>query len=275
MGRATSADDHEAANSIDRHADALWDAAAHGRPIEPPTAGDPTFDVAAAYAVQERLTARRIAEGGIVRGRKIGLTSTAMQRQLGVDEPDYGVLFADMLLEDGDEIAFDRLLQPRAEAEIAFVLAEDLAGPGATAGDVVRASAGVCAAIEIIDSRIVDWRITLPDTIADNASSGLVVAAGRLVPIADLDLRLLGAALYRNGDLVETGAGAAVLGNPARCVAWLANKLAMFDERLHAGDLILAGALHRAVEIAPGSVLRAEFSQLGAVTTRFSAEEEA
>lgn len=263
------------AESTERHAAALWDAAATRQPIEPLTASDPTFDVAAAYAVQAQLTERRVAEGGIVRGRKVGLTSAAMQRQLGVDEPDYGVLFDDMLVEDGDAIDLGRLLQPRVEGEIAFLLGEDLQGPGVSAGDALRASAGVCASIEVIDSRIADWRIALPDTIADNASSGLVVTAGKLVPLAGLDLRLVGMALYRNGELVETGAGAAVLGNPARCVAWLANKLATFGERLQAGDLVLAGALHRAVEVTPGDVFRAEFSGLGAVTTSFTAEEAA
>ena len=128
------------------------------------------------------------------------------------------------------------------------------------------------ACLEVIDSRIADWRIGLVDTIADNASSGLVVSAGRLIPVSSLDLRLVGMAFYRNGELVDTGAGAAVLGNPARCVAWLANKLSSFGERLLAGELVLAGALHKAVAVAPGDVFRAEFSHLGAVTTRFVAD---
>jgi 2-keto-4-pentenoate hydratase len=175
-----------------------------------------------------------------------------------------------MLVEDGDEIPFDRLIQPRAEAEIGFVLDRDLEGPGLSANDALRAAAGVVACIEVIDSRIADWKIGLVDTVADNASSGLAVSSGRLVPVAGLDLRLVGMAFYRNGELVETGAGAAVLGNPARCVAWLANKLAQFGERLRAGELVLAGALHKSVAVEPGDVFRAELNHLGTVTTRFS-----
>jgi 2-keto-4-pentenoate hydratase len=260
------------APGVEQHADALWHAALHGQPVEPPTSIDPNFGIEEAYAVQAALTERRLAAGARIRGRKVGLTSAAIQAQMGVDEPDYGVLFDDMFVEDSDEIPQGRLLQPRVEGEIAFVLGEDLRGPGVTAPDVLRTAAGVSAAIEIIDSRIADWRIGLADTIADNASSGLLVLAGRLVPVDALDLRLVGLALYRNGELVETGAGAAVLGNPARCVAWLANKLAGYGEHLGAGDVVLAGALHRAVEVAPGDVFRAELSQLGAVNTRFAAD---
>jgi 2-keto-4-pentenoate hydratase len=256
-------------HGVQRHIDSLWDAARLGRPTDPPTSTDPGFGVEEAYAVQAALTERRLAAGARIRGRKVGLTSAAMQAQLGVDEPDYGVLFDDMFVDDGDEIASGRLLQPRVEGEIAFVLGDDLRGPGVTVADVMRSTAGVTASIEVIDSRIADWRISLADTIADNASSGLVVLGGRLVPLQGIDLRLVGLALYRNGDLVETGAGAAVLGNPVRCVAWLANKLAGYDAHLCAGDVVLAGALHRAVEAAPGDFFRAELSRLGAVTTRF------
>jgi 2-keto-4-pentenoate hydratase len=251
--------------------DALSTAAAERRPIEPLTASHPEMTVADAYAVQAAVIARRLAEGRVVRGHKAGLTSAAMQAQLGVDEPDFGVLLDDMLVEDGADISLARLLQPRIEAEIGFVLERDLEGPGVTAYDALGATAGVLSCLEVIDSRIADWRITLQDTIADNASSGLVVSAGRVLPVADLDLRLVGMAFYRNGELVETGSGAAVLGNPARCVAWLANKLSEFGEHLHAGDLVLAGALHKAVAVAPGDVFRAEFNHLGAVSTRFVA----
>jgi 2-keto-4-pentenoate hydratase len=258
------------ASSLEQHADALWQAAASRTPIEPLTASDPSLDSDRAYEVQRLVAERRRARGAGSAGRKIGLTSAAMQRQLGVNEPDYGRIFDEMLVEDGEEIDRSSLLQPRLEGEIAFQLATDLAGPGVRTADVLEATAGVCAAIEVIDSRIADWRITLADTIADNASSGLVVLAGHFVPPRSVDLRLAGMALYRDGELVATGAGAAVLGNPARCVAWLANKLAGFGESLHAGEIVLAGALHGAVDAPPGSSFRAEFSGLGAVTTRFS-----
>ncbi len=255
--------------SVELCVDELWAAAAELRPIEPLSATHPGLTVDDAYAVQSAVVERKLAEGRLIRGRKAGLTSTAMQEALGVDEPDFGVLLDDMFVEDGGEIALDRLLQPRVEAEIGFVLEHDLEGPGVTAYDALRATAGVLACIEVIDSRIADWRIGLIDTIADNASSGLVVSAGHLVPATGIDLRLVGMAFYRNGELVDTGAGAAVLGNPARCVAWLANKLSQFGERLRAGELVLAGALHKAVTVEPGDVFRAEFNHLGAVTTGF------
>ena len=255
---------------VARHADALWAAIRDREPIAPLTASDPELDVEAAYAVQELVSERRLAAGARQRGRKIGLTSAAMQRQLGVEEPDYGRIFDEMLVEDGDTVDLSTLLQPRVEGEIAFVLGDDLVGPGLTANDAIAATAGVCAAIEVIDSRIADWQIALPDTIADNASSGLVVLAGGLAPVESLDLRLTGMTLRRGGELVATGAGAAVLGNPARCVAWLANTLSRFGQQLRAGEIVLAGALHAAVAVAPGDCFRAEFSRLGAVTVRFS-----
>jgi 2-keto-4-pentenoate hydratase len=257
-------------SAVDVCVDRLAAAAADRRPIEPLSATYPELTVEDAYAIQAAGIERQIAAGRLVRGRKAGLTSAAMQAQLGVDEPDFGVLLDDMLVEDGDEIAFDRLIQPRAEAEIGFVLDRDLEGPGVTATEALRATAGVAACIEVIDSRIAEWKIGLVDTVADNASSALAVTSGRLVPVDELDLRLVGMAFYRNGELAETGAGAAVLGNPARCVAWLANKLAQFGERLRAGELILAGALHRSVAVEPGDVFRAELNRLGSVTTRFS-----
>jgi 2-keto-4-pentenoate hydratase len=256
-------------SAVDGCVDALASAAAERRPIEPLTTTHPELTVADAYAIQAAGIERRLAEGRVIRGRKAGLTSAAMQAQLGVDEPDFGTLLDDMLVEDGEEIAFERLIQPRAEAEIGFVLEHDLEGPGVSSSDALRASAGVVACIEVIDSRIEDWRIGLVDTVADNASSALAVTSGRLVPVGGLDLRLVGMAFYHNGELVETGAGAAVLGNPARCVAWLANKLAQFGDGLHAGDLVLAGALHKSVAVEPGDVFRAELNHLGSVTTRF------
>jgi 2-oxopent-4-enoate hydratase len=247
--------------------DALAAAAAERRPIPPLSETYPELTVEDAYAIQAEGIARR---GGVIRGRKAGLTSAAMQAQLGVDEPDFGTLLDEMLVEDGDEIDLTRLIQPRAEAEIGFVLEHDLEGPGLAATDVLRATAGVLACIEVIDSRIADWKIGLVDTVADNASSALAVTSGRLVPVGGLDLRLVGMAFYRNGELAETGAGAAVLGNPARSVAWLANKLGELGERLRAGELILTGALHRSVAVQPGDVFRAELNHLGSVTTRFS-----
>ena len=155
---------------------------------------------------------------------------------------------------------------------MAFVMARDLAGPGVTVADALTAVAGVLPAIEVVDSRIADWRITLVDTIADNASCGRLVLGGALTPVAGLDLRLMGMLLYRNGVPIDSGAGAAVLGNPARCVAWLANKLGGLGSGLRRDDIVLPGALHRMTPARPGDVFRAEFARLGSVTARFGQE---
>jgi 2-keto-4-pentenoate hydratase len=240
-------------------------------PIPPLTEEIPELTVADAYRIQQINVHRRKEEGGLVRGRKVGLTSLAMQQQLGVDEPDFGALFADMVVEEGDPIPVSELIAPRIEAEIAFVMETELQGPGVSSADALRAVAGALPALEIIDSRVADWKIKLPDTIADNASSARVVCGGRLVPIADLDLRTIGMVLSVDGAVAATGAGAAVLGNPIRCVAWLANKLGEFGVPLRAGDLVLAGALHAAVGVAAGTSVQAEFAELGSVTTRFGA----
>lgn len=233
------------------------------------TDSHPELSVADAYRIQQINVHRRKEEGGLVRGRKIGLTSAAMQQQLGVDEPDFGALFDDMLIEEGDAVPVSELVQPRVEGEIAFLMESELQGPGVTSADALRAVAGALPAIEIIDSRLADWKIKLPDTIADNASSARVVCGGRLTPVEDLDLRLLGMVISVNGRVAATGAGAAVLGNPIRCIAWLANKLGEFGVPLRAGDLVIAGALHAALPVAPGDSVHAEFAELGGVTTRF------
>jgi len=168
-------------SELDLCIDALWTAAAERRAIEPLSSTYPELTVEDAYAVQSAVVERRLAVGRVIRGRKVGLTSAAMQQALGVHEPDFGVLLDDMLVDDGDAIELDALLQPKVEGEIAFVLQDDLEGPGVTAYDALRATAGVLACIEVIDSRIADWRIGLVDTVADNASSALVVPAGKLV----------------------------------------------------------------------------------------------
>lgn len=254
---------------IDELAEELWTAQRTASAVEPLTERHPGLRIEDAYAVQSRTIGRRIETGATRCGRKVGLTSRPMQAALGVDEPDYGVLLDDMLVEDGDEIGLDRLVQPRVEAEVAFVMDADLAGPGVSGAAALRAVAGVLPAIEVVDSRVADWRIKLVDTVADNASSGLLVLGGTLHRVVDLDLRLLGVVVRRGGRLVDTGAGAAALGNPARCVAWLANKLATFGESLRAGDVVLPGAVHRMVPVAPGDTFRADFAHLGAVTARF------
>jgi 2-keto-4-pentenoate hydratase len=251
-------------------ADELWQASQTGVPVEPLTKRHPSLEIDDAYAIQSLNIDRQVAQGARVCGRKVGLTSVPMQELLGVNEPDYGVLLDHMFVEDGDEIALERLLQPRIEAEVAFVMEQDLTGPGITAARALTAIAGAFPAVEIVDSRVANWEIKLVDTVADNASSGLLVMGGNLCKVTDIDLRLIGVVVTRQGQLVDTGAGAAVLGNPARCVAWLANKLASFGASLSAGDVILPGAVHRMVGVAPGDMFRAEFAHLGGVTVRFS-----
>ena len=251
-------------------ADRLWRAEIEHSPISPITDAHPELALEDAYAIQTYNIDRRVGSGRVVRGRKVGLTSRPMQELLGVSEPDFGVLLDDMFVEDGDEIPLETMLQPRVEAEMAFVIGADLAGPGVTTSNALTAIAGVLPAIEIVDSRIADWKIRLIDTVADNASSGKLVIGGKLTKVTDFDLRLAGMVMTRNGAVIDTGAGAAALGNPARCVAWLANKLATFGASLHADDIVLPGAVHRMVPVQPGDVFRAEFAYLGAVTARFS-----
>jgi 2-oxopent-4-enoate hydratase len=253
-------------------ADELWEADRAAKPVPPLTDRHADLAIEDAYAIQTINIERRTAAGERVIGRKVGLTSKPMQQLLGVDEPDFGVLTDEMLVEDGDLIQLSRLVQPRVEAELAFVMSRDLAGPGISAAVALDAIAGVLPAVEVVDSRVADWKIKLVDTVADNASSGLFVIGGRMRPVADLDLRLLGVAISRNGELLDTGAGAAILGNPARCVAWLANTLGSLGEGLRAGDIVLPGAVHKMVPVQPGDVFRAEYAHLGAVTVRFSKE---
>ncbi|CNF04601.1 4-oxalocrotonate decarboxylase [Mycobacterium tuberculosis] len=240
-------------------------------PVAPLTEQVPGITAAEAYQIQQINVQRRLERGGLIRGHKVGLTSVAMQQQLGVDEPDFGVLFADMLVEEGDPISLSELVRPRVEAEIAFVMGSDLKGPGVSAVDALRAVAGAVPAIEVIDSRIADWKINLADTIADNASCARVVCGGKLTSVRDLDLRTIGMVVTIDGKVAETGAGAAVLGNPIRCVAWLANTLGELGAGLSVGDLVLAGALHASLPVDVGVSVRAEFAELGSVTTRFVA----
>ena len=251
-------------------ADRLWRAERERTPIGPLTETDAGLSVRDAYAIQTHNVHRRIRAGRAVRGRKVGLTSRPMRRPLGVDEPDFGVLLDDMFVEEGDEIELASTVQPRVQAQLAFVLGRDLAGPGVTTGDALTAIAGVLPALEVADSRIADWRGRLADTVADNASGGRLVLGGRITPVAGLDLRLLGMALTRGGELIDTGAGAAALGHPARCVAWLANTLGDLGTALLAGDYVLSGGLHAMVPARPRDVFHAEFAQLGPVTARFS-----
>ncbi|GHF37169.1 hypothetical protein GCM10017566_07900 [Amycolatopsis bartoniae] len=230
----------------------------------------PGLSVADSYRIQQLNVSRRLPDGGVIVGQKVGLTSVAMQEQLGVDEPDYGVLFADMLVGDGQPIPVSDLIQPRVEAEVAFIMKRELRGPGVTEADALEAIVGALPVIEVIDSRISAWKIGLTDTIADNASCAKVVRGEVVTPIAEIDLRTIGMILTVNGEVVSTAAGAAVLGNPIRGLVWLANKLAEFGVSLQPGDLVLAGALHAAISVTEGMSVHAEFANIGGITAEFT-----
>lgn len=226
-------------------------------------------DLAAAYAVQEIATGRRLASGERIAGRKIGLTSVAVQKQLGVDQPDYGILFAGMAVPDGDTVPAGRLLQPRAEAEVAFILGRDLDRESLTVADVMRAVDYAVCAIEIVDSRVAGWDIRIADTVADNASSGLYVLGGRPRRVDDLELELCGMVARRNGEVVALGAGAACLGNPLHATLWLADIMVRVGRPLRAGDVVLSGALGPMVPVAPGDRFEVEIQGLGTARVGF------
>jgi 2-keto-4-pentenoate hydratase len=249
---------------------ALLEAEGKRAPIAPLTTTHPDLKIDAAYQIQLAGVKTRLAAGRRVIGKKIGLTSKAMQDLLGVGEPDYGHLLDDMLVIEGQPCRRDGLLQPKVEGEVAFVMKRRLAGPGVHMADVLRATAGVMPALEIVDSRIRDWKIKLVDTVADNASSARFVLGSRLLPAETFDLRLIGMCLEKNGLVVNSGAGVAVWGHPAAAVAWLANKLAEFGSALEEGEIVLSGAVTAAVDVGPGDVVQAHFDRLGSVTAKFA-----
>jgi 2-keto-4-pentenoate hydratase len=240
------------------------------KPIPPLTESDPGISVEEAYRIQLLVMEMKKSRGQAVIGKKIGLTSLAMQNMLGVKEPDYGHILDGMVVMEAEKILTTDLIKPRIEGEIAFILKEDLQGPGVTLTEVIRCSEGVIPSLEIIDSRIVDWKIKLPDTVADNASSARIVLGGTITPIKKLDLRTVGMVLEKNGEVVATAAGAAVLGHPAQAVAWLANKLAAYDIALRKGEVILSGSLTAAMPVGAGDFVRADFGPLGDVKIKFA-----
>jgi len=238
-------------------------------PIGPLSGVYPAMDAAEAYRVQQVQVEARQAAGESIVGWKVGLTSAAMQQQLGVDQPDYGPVLSGWYLADGSSIRRDSLIAPRVESEIGFVLKAPLAGPGVTRDDVLLATEAVTAAIEVIDSRIRDWQLTLVDTVADMASSARVVLGPARIPPAEVDLRLVGVVLERDDEVVETGAGAAVLGDPALAVAWAANTLGALGVVMQPGHIVIPGAMHASVPAEVGQSFVARFDRLGSVSVRF------
>ncbi|MEV6161880.1 2-oxo-hept-4-ene-1,7-dioate hydratase [Streptomyces sp. NPDC052052] len=251
-------------------ADELAEATRTRTPIPLLSARYPEMEVEDSYAVQNLWADRQIAAGRRVVGRKIGLTSKAMQAATGITEPDYGVVFDDMVLENGCEIPWERYTHPRIEVELAFKLNADLDGPGCTIFDVLSATEYVVPALEILDSHIELQGRTIVDTISDNAAMGAMVVGGNPVKPDSVDLRWIGALLYRNQTVEETGLAAGVLNHPASGVHWLANKLARHGSGLKAGDLVLAGSFTRPVHVQKGDTFLADYGPLGTITCTFA-----
>ena len=239
------------------------------QPIAPLTSANPDIDVVDAYEIQLINIRQRVAEGARVLGHKVGLSSKAMQQMMGVDEPDYGHLLDEMQVFENTPVKASRYLLPRVEVEVGFILGEDLPGAGCTEDDVLAATAALVPSIELIDTRITDWKIALCDTIADNASSAGYVLGDARVPPSDVDVKGIDAVLTRNGELVAEGRSDAVLGNPVTSVAWLARKVESFGVRLRKGDVVLPGSCTRAIDARAGDHFVADFTGLGSVRLSF------
>jgi 2-oxopent-4-enoate/cis-2-oxohex-4-enoate hydratase len=263
--------DRVTAEQVQALGDELYACLRERRTIAPLTGRIDGLDIDAAYAISRRTLAHRIEDGERLVGKKIGVTSKVVQDKLGVHQPDFGFLTDAMHIENGGVMpASTGLIQPRAEAEIAFVLKADLVGPGVTRDDVLAATAEVRPCFEIVDSRIDDWKIAICDTVADNASSGMFVLGGPPAKPADIDLETVGAVVFKNGELLSTGAGAATLGHPLDAMAWLANTLSAYDIPLLAGEVILSGALVPLEPVGPGDELLLRLGGVGEAAVSFS-----
>lgn len=261
---------HGSPAAVAECAERLIDAAASRTPCAPVRDLIGASDIALAYAAQKRVADHRVSAGGQIVGRKIGITSFAVQQQVGVDQPDFGVLFMDMRVPNGAEVAAGRLLQPRAEAEIAFVLGADLDHGDLDDEQVRRSVDYAVAAVEVVDSRIRDWDIVITDTVADNASSGLFVLGDVKVRLGDFEPAEVRMAMTRNGAAVSHGVGADCLGSPLTALKWLAVTARRLGAPLRAGDIVLSGALGALVTLDPGARVIAEFSTLGRVDVSFA-----
>ena len=251
--------------------DELYEALVNRQMLAPLTEREPDIEIADAYFISQHLLERRIAAGEKVIGKKIGVTSKAVMNMLNVHQPDFGYLTDRMVVSTGEEMPIStQMIQPKAEGEIAFLLREDLSGPGVSNADVLRATEGVMACFEIVDSRVRDWQIKIQDTIADNASCGMFVLGDRLVRPEDVDLTTCGMVVEQNGEVVATGAGAAALGSPVNCVAWLANTLGEFGISLKAGEVILSGSLVPLLPIKAGDNMYVSIGGIGNASVRFT-----
>ena len=261
---------HDALLSPEAAAAQLKAAVASGQPIAPLRERLARSDQDGAYAIQEANTLAWLAEGRRLVGRKIGLTSLAVQAQLGVDQPDFGMLFADMAVGDGEAVALGRLIQPKVEAEIALVIGRDLTHERHTYADLIGATDYALPAIEIVDSRIENWNIRFVDTVADNASSGLFVLGGRPVKLSDFDITACAMEMKRGDEVVSRGNGRACLGSPLNAAVWLADVMVRCGRPLLAGDIILTGALGPMVAVKPGERFDVSIEGLGHVSALFA-----
>ncbi|WP_329262790.1 2-keto-4-pentenoate hydratase [Actinoallomurus sp. NBC_01490] len=252
---------------------ALLDAYRSGTPIPPLITTYPSATITDAYRIQQEQVRTWTEAGDQVRGHKIGLVSAAIQRQMGIHEPDYGHLTANMFRPEHRPIPACTFIQPRIEPEIAFVLGVPLRGPGVTVEDAIKAVRYLLPALEIVDSRIQDWKLSIVDTIADNASSGAAILGSTPIYPADVDLQSANCTLRRNGTVAETGTGAAVLGTPFNTLAWLANAIGPLGVSLEPGQVVLSGSITRAIAIAPGDNITAEFPGIGRVTAVLAEED--
>ena len=245
-------------------ADELYDAGNEKTPIEPLVSRFPEITINCAYKIQLENVRKRVSEGERIIGKKIGLTSYPMQEMLGVYEPDYGHIFNTMVLPK-NELSLSTVIQPKAEGEIAFVMKEGIQGPGITSTDVICATDFVMPAIEIIDSRVRDWKIKIEDTVADNASSAFILLGTKALALNEVDMFSTGMVFCKNGEIVATGAAAAVMGNPVNAVTWLINRLSEFGVGIKKGETILSGALTAAVDLKENDVVEVVFDRLGPV----------
>jgi 2-oxopent-4-enoate/cis-2-oxohex-4-enoate hydratase len=254
---------------IQHYGDELYTALLERKAVDPLTDREPSITIEDAYQIQLRMIQRRLDAGETIVGKKIGVTSKVVMDMLKVNQPDFGQMTSGMVFNEGDAIRADSMIAPKAEAEVAFVLKCDLMGPGVTAADVLRATDFVVPCFEIVDSRIKDWKIKIQDTVADNASCGVLTLGGVRRSPRQLDLALAGMVLEKNGEVISTSTGAAVQGSPANAVAWLANTLGRLGIGLKAGEVILSGSQSPLVPVKAGDNLRCDVGGLGGTSVRF------
>ena len=254
---------------IEQYGDELYRALIERKAIDPLTDREPAITIEDAYQIQLRMIQRRLDAGETVVGKKIGVTSKVVMDMLKVNQPDFGQMTSGMVFNEGEPIRTDTMIAPRAEAEVAFVLKRDLMGPGVTAADVLRATDCVMPCFEIVDSRIKDWKIKIQDTVADNASCGVLTLGGMRKSPRQLDLALAGMVLEKNGEVISTSTGAAVQGSPVNAVAWLANTLGRLGIGLKAGEVILSGSQSPLVPVKAGDSLSCSVGGLGSTAVRF------